>query len=88
MVGIFVRIILDWRSEYLVVILRGRDVHRRHHAAAKCILYLKNAGPPMQNLGAFRAIAELNLKVSPRIELETVIGVSNSCHLAMVCIEK
>ena len=48
----------------------------------------KNAGPPIQNLGPFRELAELNLKVSPCIELETVIGVSNSCHLAMVCIEK
>ena len=42
----------------------------------------------MQNLEAFRGAAELNIKVSPRIELETVIGVSNSCHLAMVCIEE
>ena len=28
-------------------------------------LILKNAGPPLQNLGVFRELAELALKVSP-----------------------
>ena len=48
-----------------VVISRRRDAHRCHHAAAKCILVLKNATPPMQNLEAFREIAELTLRISP-----------------------
>ena len=43
-------------------ISRGRDTHRCHHAAAKCILYSNNAGPPMQNLDPLRDFAELNLK--------------------------
>ena len=38
----------------------------------------------MQNLGAFRESAELNLKVSLRMGSESVIGVSNSCDLAWI----
>ena len=38
----------------------------------------------MQNLEAFRGLAELDLKVSLRIGLETVLGVSNSCDLAWI----
>ena len=36
----------------------------------------------MQNLEAFRDAAELTLKVSLRIDPESVTGVSNSCDLA------
>ena len=54
------------------------------HAAAKRILYFKNAGPPMQNLEAFREVTELILKVYLRIGLESVIGLSNSCDLAWI----
>ena len=44
--------------------------------------YFENAGPPMQNLRAFRDIAEWNLKVSLRMGSESVIGVSNSSDVA------
>ena len=56
----------------------GRNAH----------LFLKNAGPPMQNLEAFREVAELNLKVSFRIMTKSVIGVSNSCDLARLELKK
>ena len=62
----------------------GRDAHRGHDAEGKCILYFKNAGPPMQNLEAFRGTAELNLKVSLRMGSESEIEVSNSCDLAWI----
>ena len=48
------------------------------------IFFLKNAGPPMHNLGAFRGITEFTFKVYLRIRLESVIGVSNSCDLAWI----
>ena len=38
----------------------------------------------MQNLEAFRELAELNLKVSLRITPESAIGVSNSGDLAWI----
>ena len=38
----------------------------------------------MQNLEAFRELAELNLKVSLRIGPESAIEVSNSCDLAWI----
>ena len=44
--------------------------------------FLKNAGPPMQNLKVFREVAELNLMVYLSMEAETVIGVLNSYDLA------
>ena len=44
--------------------------------------FLKNAGPPMQNLEDFRDIARWSLKVYLSMEAESVIGVSNSCDLA------
>ena len=44
----------------------------------------KNAGPPRQNLGAFRGITELILKVYLRIGLKSAIRVSNSCDLAWI----
>ena len=62
--------------------LQGRGAHRCHHAATKCILFLKNARPPMQNLDYFRDFAEWILKVYLSMEAESVIGVSNSCDLA------
>ena len=37
----------------------------------------------MQNLGAFRGLADLSLKVSLRMGSESAIGVSNSCDLAL-----
>ena len=48
-------------------VMLGRDAHRCLHAAAKCTLYLKDAGPPMQNLGYFRDAAELSLIVYVRM---------------------
>ena len=38
----------------------------------------------MQNLEAFRELAQLNLKVSLRMGSESVIGVSNSCDLVWI----
>ena len=58
--------VFDGRSEDFkekVCIFDGRDAHRCHHARGKHIFFLKNAGPPMQNLGYFRDGAELTTKV-------------------------
>ena len=52
--------------------------------ARNAYFLFKHAGPPMQNLEAFRDFTELNLEVSFRIGLESAIGVSNSCDLAWI----
>ena len=48
-----------------VMILHGRDAHRCHHAAAKCILLKKMQDLPSKIVGAFRELAESALRLSP-----------------------